>query len=302
MSVPRKVKTIFKATEAIEGGGAKVFRSIGSRKLQNFTPFLLLDHATVGSDAGFPEHPHRGQETISYCLSGSVLHEDFTGHKGALTPGDLQFMTAGRGIMHAEQPCENPDGSPGVGLQLWIDLPKELKYVEPRYRYLNKSDIPTIQLDHGRVTVAVISGQTHGTESKPDLTYTPIWYLDITIHPGGKISQPVPLEWNTFAYVLEGTTVFNCANSTHSAADFHTVVFDGKGTHIEALVAQDEKRPSRFILFSGQPLKQRVVHYGPFVCTSEEEVYQAMSDFRNGKNGFERALGWKSSIIKSMAY
>ena len=192
----------------MEGDGATVRRSIGSPKLRNFTPFLLFDHATVGSEAGFPEHPHRGQETITYCLSGSSDHEDFTGHRGTLTAGDLQFMTAGRGIMHAEMPRESPDGSPGMGIQVWIDLPKALKYVEPRYRYVNVSQVPKVEVDQGRVTVSVILGQSHGEESKQDLTYTPIWYLDITIRPGGRVKQIVPICWNTFAYVLEGISPF----------------------------------------------------------------------------------------------
>ncbi|KAB8074399.1 RmlC-like cupin domain-containing protein [Aspergillus leporis] len=300
MNTPRNIQKIFQAVEVIEGAGALVRRSIGSPRLRNFTPFIVFDHATVGPDAGFPEHPHRGQETITYCLSGSSDHEDFTGHRGTLTPGDLQFMTAGRGIMHAEMPRESSNGSPGIGIQIWIDLPKALKYVEPRYRYLSVSQVPRVEIDHGRVTVSVILGQSHGRESKRDLTYTPIWYLDIIIRPGGRVKQIVPTTWNTFAYVLEGTTTFHSEASSNQVKQYHTVIFDPEGTHIEASVPENGKI-SRFLLLSGEPLKQRIVHHGPFVCTSEEEIYQAISDFRNGKNGFERAIGWRSSITKPIS-
>ncbi|KAB8220137.1 RmlC-like cupin domain-containing protein, partial [Aspergillus novoparasiticus] len=301
MNVPRKIQTIFQAVEVIEGAGALARRSIGSTKLRNFTPFLLVDHATVGSDAGFPDHPHRGQEIISYLLSGSLDHEDFTGHRGTLNAGDLQFMTAGRGIMHAEVPRESPDGKPGTAVQIWIDLPKPLKYVEPRYRYLNSSQVPRLELDQGRVTISVISGQSYGAESKQDLTYTPIWYLDITIRPGGKVMQAVPIGWNTFAYVLEGATTFESEGLSTKVQQYHNAIFDAAGTHIEASVPEGGD-VSRFLLLSAEPLKQRIVHHGPFVCTSEEEVYQAISDFRNGKNGFERAIGWQSSITKPISY
>ncbi|KAF5866527.1 hypothetical protein ETB97_011412 [Aspergillus alliaceus] len=301
MNTARKIKTIFAAIDVTEGAGARVRRSIGSQQLRNFSPFLLLDHATVGPDAGFPEHPHRGQETVTYCLAGYSDHEDFTGHKGTLGPGDLQFMTAGRGIMHAEMPRGNPDGSPGVGIQLWVDLPKALKYVEPRYRYVNVSEVPRVEVDNGCVAITVIAGQSHGVESKNDLTYTPIWYLDIEIRPGGSIKQIVPVGWNTFAYILEGTMTFHSEASSVRARQYHTVIFHGAGTHIEASVPEDEPRAARFLLLSGEPLNQRIVHYGPFVCTSEEEIYEAISDFRNGKNEFERAIGWQSSITKPVS-
>ncbi|KAL6230846.1 hypothetical protein BDW75DRAFT_221628 [Aspergillus navahoensis] len=301
MNIPRKIQTIFQAVEVVEGAGALVRRSIGSAKLRNFTPFLLFDHATVGSDAGFPEHPHRGQETISYLLSGSLDHEDFTGHRGTLTAGDLQFMTAGRGIMHAEMPRESPDGKPGTAVQIWIDLPRALKYVEPRYRYLNASQVPRLEIDQGRVTISVISGQSHGAQSKQDLTYTPIWYLDITVRPGGWVKQPVPMGWNAFAYVLEGVTTFQSEGSSIQVKQYHNAIFDAAGTHIEASVP-DGGEASRFLLLSGEPLEQEIVRHGPFVCTSEEEIYQAILDFRNGKNGFERAIGWQSSITKQISH
>ncbi|KAL4802918.1 RmlC-like cupin domain-containing protein [Aspergillus unguis] len=302
MSVPRAIRTVFLAIEQAEGAGARVRRSIGTAKLRNFSPFLMLDHFTIGKGAGFPDHPHRGQETITYLLSGGVDHEDFAGNKGTIGPGDLQFMTAGKGIMHAEMPHENPDGTPNIGMQLWVDLPKALKMCEPRYRDLRASEIPQVNVDQDRVNVKVISGQSHGVDSVRDLAYTPVWILDITIKPGGKISQVLPVGWNAFAYTLNGNTVFGSRDSTQLVKQYHNVVFDQAGDHIEASVPDNAEEEARIFLVAGQPLDQKVVQYGPFVLTSQQEVYQAMIDFQSAENGFERVRGWESEIGKRMAY
>lgn len=294
MSAPRAIRQAFLAIEKSEGMGARVRRSIGTPKLRNFSPFLMLDHFTVGKDAGFPDHPHRGQETITYLLSGGVDHEDFAGHKGTIGPGDLQFMTAGRGIMHAEMPHNNPDGSPNVGIQLWVDLPKKLKMCEPRYRDLRAQEIPIASADGGRATIKVISGKSHGIDSVKDLAYTPVWILDITLKPGGRINQILPIGWNAFAYTLEGTTTFN----KKRVPQYHNVEFVQEGDSVQASNESDEE--SRFLIIAGQPLDQQVVQYGPFVLSSTEDVYQAISDFQSHSNGFERARGWQSEIGKRM--
>jgi quercetin 2,3-dioxygenase len=301
MAVSRAIRQVFLAIEQSEGAGARVRRSIGTAKLRNFTPFLMLDHFTIGKGAGFPDHPHRGQETITYLLSGGVDHEDFAGNKGTIGPGDLQFMTAGRGIMHAEMPHENLDGSPNVGMQLWVDLPRELKFCEPRYRDLRANEIPIAEVDDGRVTVKVISGQSHGIDSVRDLAYTPVWFLDITIRPGGRIKQTLPIGWNAFAYTLEGSTRFWSDNVSKNVEQFNNVVFQQDGDYVEASIPDNAEKPSRFILVAGQPLDQKVVQYGPFVMNSQEEVYQAMVDYQSAKNGFEKARGWESEIGKRMA-
>ncbi|KAJ5732812.1 hypothetical protein N7493_004293 [Penicillium malachiteum] len=300
MSTARAIRQVFLAIEQAEGAGARVRRSIGTAKLRNFSPFLMLDHFTIGKGAGFPDHPHRGQETITYLLSGGVDHEDFAGNKGTIGPGDLQFMTAGRGIMHAEMPHENPDGSPNVGMQLWVDLPKKLKMCEPRYRDLRASEIPIATVDDGRVTVKVISGQSHGVDSVRDLAYTPVWILDVTIRPGGRISQPLPQGWNTFAYTLSGSAIFGSNDSTQVVKEFHNVVFEQAGDLIEASVPDNADSEARFLIVSGQPLDQKVVQYGPFVLSSQEEVYQAMMDYQTASNGFEKSRGWQSEIGKRM--
>lgn len=302
MAIPRAIRQAFLAIEQGEGAGARVRRSIGTMKLRNFSPFLMLDHFTIGKGAGFPDHPHRGQETITYLLSGGVDHEDFAGNKGTIGPGDLQFMTAGKGIMHAEMPHENPDGSPNVGMQLWVDLPAKLKMCEPRYRDLRASEIPSVTVDDGRVTVKVISGQSHGVDSVRDLAYTPIWILDINIKPGGKITQALPQGWNAFAYTLGGTTVFGSNDSTKLIKEYHNVVFEQDGGYVEMSVPDNADSDSRIFLVAGQPLDQKVVQYGPFVLNTQEQVYQAMLDFQTSSNGFERVRGWESEIGKRMAW
>jgi redox-sensitive bicupin YhaK (pirin superfamily) len=196
MSVPRAIRKAFLAVEQAEGAGARVRRSIGTPQLRNFSPFLMLDHFNSKPGSGFPDHPHRGQETITYVLQGAIDHEDFAGNKGTIEAGDLQFMTAGRGIMHAEMPRQNADGTANIGMQLWVDLPEKLKKVEPRYRDLKASEIPSIDLDDNKVHVKIISGQSHGVDSVRELAYTPVWLFDVEIKPGGKITQDLPARWN----------------------------------------------------------------------------------------------------------
>ena len=300
--VPRLIRTSVLAREQSEGVGAVVRRSIGTPKLRHLTPFLMLDHFTVSPGAGFPDHPHRGQETITYLLQGGVDHEDFAGNKGTIGPGDLQFMTAGRGIMHAEMPRQ--DMGVNIGMQLWVDLPKNLKGCEPRYRDLRAEEIPKVEVDDGKVSVKVISGQSHGVDSVRDLAYTPVWIFDVTIKPGGSITQELPKNWNAFAYTLSG--LVNISNGPEKPADaitpYHNVVFEQAGDAVTASVEEGSLEDARLIIVAGQPLDQEIVQYGPFVTTSREDVYQAMMDFQTNSNGFERALNWRSEIGKTMAH
>ncbi|MCJ1324062.1 hypothetical protein MMC10_000724 [Thelotrema lepadinum] len=300
MTVPRKVNKAFLAIEQSEGAGARVRRSIGTPKLRNFSPFLMLDHFTIHPGAGFPDHPHRGQETITYLLKGAVDHEDFAGNAGTIYAGDLQFMTAGKGIMHAEMPNQGFDDI--VGMQLWVDLPAKLKACEPRYRDLKADEIPTINVDDDKVTIKVISGQSHGTDSVQELAYTPVWLLDVEIKPGGSVTQALPAGWNAFAYTLEGTANFGVGKDKQSVGQYHNVVFEQEGDEVVVEVPAEAKQGARFILVAGLPLDQKVVQYGPFVLNSQQDVYQAMMDYQTHSNGFERASGWESKIGKSMVH
>ena len=246
MTTPRKVKQAFLAIEQSEGVGARVRRSIGTAKLRNFSPFLMLDHFIITPGAGFPDHPHRGQETITYLTKGAVDHEDFAGNKGTIYAGDLQFMTAGRGIMHAEMP--NQGFSDIAGMQLWVDLPQRLKQCEPRYRDLKASEIPTIKVDNDNVTIKIISGKSHDVDSVQELAYTPVWIFDITIKPGGKVTQDLPLGWNAFAYTLEGEMNFGVGENKTTVRKYHNVVFDREGDSVTVEVDKDAKEAAQFCM------------------------------------------------------
>lgn len=264
MTIPRTIRKAFLAREQAEGAGARVRRSIGTPQLKNFSPFLMLDHFTIKPGAGFPDHPHRGQETITYLLEGAVDHEDFAGNAGTIEKGDLQFMTAGRGIMHAEMPAQNPDGSANVGMQLWVDLPEKLKKCEPRYRDLRASEIPNIDVDDGKVHIKVISGQSHGVDSVKELAYTPVWYFDIEIKPGGKVSQDLPAGWNAFAYTLSGSTDFGVGEDKTTVGQYHNVVFEQKGDVVVAEVAEDAKENGHFGKLSSLIIK---------ACTRTSKIF-----------------------------
>ncbi|KAI1457919.1 RmlC-like cupin domain-containing protein [Annulohypoxylon moriforme] len=300
MSIPRAIRKVFLAVEQAEGAGARVRRSIGTPQLRNFSPFLMLDHFSIKPGSGFPDHPHRGQETITYLLHGAVDHEDFAGNAGTIEAGDLQFMTAGRGIMHAEMPRQNPDGSANVGLQLWVDLPANLKACEPRYRDLRAAEIPSADIEGGKVHIKVISGQAAGVDSVKDLAYTPVWILDVNIKPGGKLAQPIPKGWNAFSYQLEGTAVFGEGDGKRTVEQYNNCVFEPEGDVVVVEVPESAKESARFVLIAGQILDQKVVQYGPFVLNSPEDVRKALMDYQFHMNGFERAKDWQSEIGKSM--
>lgn len=179
-------------------------------------------------------------------LEGAVDHEDFAGNAGTIEAGDLQFMTAGKGIMHAEMPRQNKDGSANVGMQLWVDLPQKLKKCEPRYRDLRAKEIPTIDVDDDKVHIKIISGQSHGVDSVQELAYTPVWILDVDIKPGGRITQPLPVGWNAFAYTLSGTSIFGNGQDKQIVTQYHNVVFEQAGDSVTVEVADDAKQSGRF--------------------------------------------------------
>jgi redox-sensitive bicupin YhaK (pirin superfamily) len=302
-TTPRVIRNVFEAIDTPEGAGARVRRSVGTRQLQNFTPFLMLDHFSISPGAGFPDHPHRGQETITYLLSGAVDHEDFAGNKGTIEAGDLQFMTAGRGIVHAEMPRKSPDGAPVVGMQLWADLPASLKECEPRYRDLRASEIPHATGDAGRVKVKVISGRAYGVDSLQELAYTPVWLLDVVVAPGGTFNTPIPCKWNAFIYTLNNSIVVSSgSNDSRKVAQYHNVVLEQEGDSVVASVPVDAGVDSRFLLVAGLPLDQDIVQYGPFVAVDTAGIYKAMADYQSFANGFERAENWESEIGKQMVH
>ena len=300
-SIPRAIARAIPSVEQDEGVGARVRRSIGNMAVRNFTPFLMLDHFRIDPSAGFPDHPHRGQETITYVLKGNVDHEDFTGSKGTLGPGDLQFMTAGRGIVHAEMPridAEKDGNLDAVeGLQLWVDLPAKLKACEPRYRDLRANEIPVVT-PNDKVTVKVISGQSYGVDSVKDLAYTPVWMLDFTVLPGGSVKQKVPHGFNTFLYSMDGEIIVE----GRKISKFTNIFFDTEGDEIHVSVPEFTPSPAQFVIVAGEILHQEIVQHGPFVETSFERILKAFMDYSNFTNGFERAKGWASEIGKRMLF
>lgn len=216
-----------------------------------------------------------------------MAHEDFCGHVGKMNPGDLQWMTAGRGILHAEMPCSE---EPAHGLQLWVNLKRSEKMVEPQYQELKSEEIPKPSKDG--VTVAVISGEALGIKSKV-YTRTPTLYLDFKLDQGAKHSQPIPKGWTSFIYTISGDVYIGPDDAQQKIEPHRTAVL-GEGDTVQ-LENKDSKR-SHFVLIAGEPLREPVVQHGPFVMNTNEEISEAILDFRNAKNGFEGAKTWKSKI------
>ncbi|EGV60345.1 RNA pol II transcription cofactor [Yamadazyma tenuis] len=289
----RTVKKIIHATERPEGVGAIVRRFVGVDGMRQFSPFLMADHFS-GGEGGFPEHPHLGQETITYITKGAFAHEDFTGSKGILYAGDLQFMTAGKGVVHSEMPVRLPDGVTPAGIQLWVDLPHELKEVSPRYRDLRAYEIPEAVEQDGKLTVKVISGNSYGVESLKDLAYTPIHYYHYIMKPGSIFEQPVPENFNVFLYVTQGNGLRLSDGNTlkqNSAAFFKM-----DGSSIKGANPLDSDNNIEFMLVGGEVLDQHTVHYGPFVAKDQERIRRAFADYQNARNGFANLKTWKTLI------
>lgn len=288
-----KARTILKqfySRQQAEGVGAKVRRSIGTPQMRNFSPFLVLDHFDVEPDAGFPDHPHRGQETITKLMKGCMLHEDFTKKQGILNPGDMQFMTAGRGVVHAEMPY-SPEGGNVTGMQLWVDLPKDLKSCEPRYRDLRSNEIPVAR-PSSKVEIGVVSGEAYGVQSVKDLAYTPVDYYEYKVQPGGEFEQKVPEDFNSFIYLLDGEIYLG----DNKVPRYNAVFFKRDGQVIKGHAKEDADTAAHFILVAGKVLDQPIVQYGPFVETSKDRIYKAFEDYQGAQNGFERAANWESEI------
>ncbi|KAL0674536.1 hypothetical protein Bca4012_002517 [Brassica carinata] len=219
---------------------------------------------------------------------GGITHQDFKGHKGTIYAGDVQWMTAGRGIIHSEMPEEEVN----KGLQLWINLSSSEKMIEPNYQELSSSDIP--KAEQNGVEVKVIAGESMGIQS-PVYTRTPTMFLDFILHPGAQFHQNVPESWNAFAYVLEsgeGGAVFGSSNSSPVSA--HNVVVFGQGNDGVSVWNKSSSKKLRFVLIAGEPIGEPVVQYGPFVMNTQAEIDMTIEDYHYSKNGFEMAKYWKS--------
>ncbi|THU90703.1 hypothetical protein K435DRAFT_830125 [Dendrothele bispora CBS 962.96] len=295
-SISRNVAKKVLAVETPEGAGALVRRSIGSMTLRNLSPFLMLDHFHVSKGAGFPDHPHRGQATVTYMLEGTSRHEDSAGHKGTIETGGVQWMCAGKGIIHAEMPVHLNGAPDPRGLQLWIDLPKQFKMVEPSYQELGPEQIPTAYPEgpEGPVKIRVISGKSHGVES-PVRPLGGCWYFHAIFDKKATIFQDIPVGWTSFIYIWKGSVTIG--DSTMPIEAFNTIVLSADDTQTGVKVAAVEDN-TEFVLVSGEPLDQTVVQYGPFVMTTREEIQKTLLDYQFGRNGFEKAHSWQSEIGK----
>ena len=285
LDVIRRVADIIEPIYVIEGAGVRLRRSIATRTLDYLDPFLLFDH--FGSEnpndylAGFPMHPHRGIETVTYMLGGHVDHKDSMGNSGTIGKGDVQWMTAGSGILHEEMPKEPEEGIL-EGFQLWVNLPAKLKMTEPRYRGLTSFQIPEVKHDDG-IKVKIIAGKFDGIEGAVKEIYADPEYLDVSIPAGGFFEQPVKQGHTAFAYVFEGEGIFG---------DFQIDLLD-KGKSVSAtkllifndgdLIRAYSRDHVRFLLISGKPLNEPIARYGPFVMNTSEEIEQALKDLQNGK-------------------
>ncbi|CAN3363312.1 hypothetical protein DICA3_E10154 [Diutina catenulata] len=295
----RAIQRVVPAIEQYEGVGARVRRSIGNEEVKNFTPFLMFDHFQSSGDAGFPEHPHAGQETITYCLQGSIAHEDFLGNQGMLYPGDLQFMTAGKAIVHSEMPVEGKDGTPAVLLQLWVDLPEELKDCPPRYRDLREWEIPKVNEQDGKLQIKVVSGKSHGVESAKDLAYTPVEYYHFILKKGAKFEQELRPEFNYFLYNMKGNGLE--LNGNQRVKEYENVFFKSDGGNVmTGEHVGEENDTTEFLLVGGQKLDQTIVQYGPFISTSLAGIKHKVKDFQKSRNGFEQYKGWKTLISEGV--
>jgi len=272
----RKVQEIVQPYRVREGAGVFVQRTIGG-PLNYLDPFLLLDHfhnsRPEDYEAGFPMHPHRGIETVTYVLSGSVHHRDTLGNSGSIGPGDVQWMSSGRGIMHEEMPQVRPEGI--HGFQLWVNLPAKSKMTKPNYQEVQKIAIPQFTTPEG-TEIRVIAGKV-GDVTGPvaDIAANPT-YMDVFVPAQTQFQFPVPQDHNVFAYLFEGAASFGSNDDEISATNLVTF---GDG---DTLTVRTKDKPARFIMASGRPLNESVARYGPFVMNTRAEIEQALEDLRRG--------------------
>jgi len=276
---PREVINVVEPQPVMEGAGVRLKRSIATPTLDNLDPFLLFDHFGSKDPAdyirGFPMHPHRGIETVTYMIQGVVNHKDSIGNAGSITSGDVQWMTSGSGIMHEEmpQPCQDEM----IGFQLWVNLPARLKMGNPRYQNIFADQIPQVSRTDG-VKILVIAGQVDDVRGPvTEIEADPI-YLDISVPQNCEFKHPVQRGHTAFAYVFEGQGRFGSGDEGTAIGHPRLVEF-GDGDHV-AIQATDQH--VRFLLVSGKPLNEPIARYGPFVMNTREEIQQALEDLRNG--------------------
>jgi len=280
-SLPRNIETIIEPEPVTEGAGVRLKRSIGTQRLDYLDPFLLLDDFASSDpreyQAGFPLHPHRGIETVTYVLRGEVRHKDTLGNSGSIGAGDVQWMTAGRGIMHEEMPQVRPEGI--AGFQLWVNLPAKLKMTKPRYQEVRSSEIPEIKRKDG-TRIRVITGTLDGVSGPvTGIAANPI-YLDVSLPAQASFIQPIERGHTAFAYVFEGEAKFAGRDRVDGTTiSSPRLIVLGDGDEVKVSTAET---PVRFLLVSGKSLHEPIARYGPFVMNTQEEIRQTLQELRQG--------------------
>ncbi len=288
----RSVGRIITAKRHIEGEGFAVRRPFPGIDLSLSDPFLLLDHMGAveyapGEAKGTPWHPHRGFETVTYIMDGAFAHQDSTGGGGLIADGATQWMTAGAGILHIEQPPEELVASGGLfhGVQLWVNLPAAMKWTPPRYQDIRGGDVTLLSSHDGGALVRVIAGELAGHEG-PGSTYTPITYLHATVSPGARVTMPWPRDFNAMVYSLSGRG--SVGVEERSLDEGQLAVFgSGSALDIRAAASQPQAAANgwEILVLGGLPIKEPIARYGPFVMNTKAEIMQAMEDFQAGKMG-----------------
>ena len=282
MSRYRTIQRITAAPAVTDGDGVLIHRAFPSNQISELDPFLLLDHMgpmdlKPGEARGFPDHPHRGFETVTYLLAGEFQHRDSFGHAGVLHPGDVQWMTAGSGLVHSEVPGDSlvKNGGRMEGFQLWVNLPKRDKMKPPHYQEIGAALIPVATAGDA-VSVKVIAGEAAGVKGAVE-THIPIQYLHFTLKAGAKYVHDVAAKLNAMVYVLKGSAVV----AGKTVEKFHLAALANDGDAVEIGANED----AELLFLAAQPIHEPVARYGPFVMNTREELQQAFEDYRNGKMG-----------------
>ena len=283
----RDISRVVSAHQQREGAGFLVRRPVPTMGLDQVDPFLMLDEvgpveSGPGEALGAPDHPHRGFETVSYIISGEKLHEDSTGKTQLIGPGDVQWMTAGAGIIHSEMPSPKiqKDGGLAHGFQIWVNLPAKSKFVTPGYQYLPRTEIPTATSPDGNIEVTVIAGAVFGVSAAIG-THTPIWLQDWRVRSGAAAEIDIDADFNAAAYVFEGRVSFG---RDATPVDRGQMALFGEGTTL-CVSAEPDGGGGRFLLLAGAPIGEAMARHGPFVMNTRDELVEAIDDFQKGRMG-----------------
>jgi len=275
---PRRIERLVSGQPTSDGAGVKLDRVLTQSLQRRLDPFLMLDAFRSDNPddylAGFPNHPHRGFETVTFMVSGRMRHRDSAGHEGLLEGGGVQWMTAGRGVIHSELP-EQRDGLM-EGFQLWLNLPGQDKLCDPWYRDFSAADLPMFTTEQD-VRAVVIAGQSHGVEGAVVRARTEPLYLDLEMPAGSVFTQPLPASRNAFAYVYRGRVESTGTEVPRARMAIFANEADTDGIVIRAL------EPARLLLIAGEPLREPIVQYGPFVMNTTDQIREAVSDFQAGR-------------------